>query len=66
MEQILNEAQAKGVVVGLNSAGSVVDRVEIDEYLFKDPIGFNLYLLALNELHSQYDDKMGFGKIAGK
>lgn len=65
----LDEAQAKGIVLGLNEVtGEVRDRLDIDELLFRHPKTFNLYLLALADLQNadkSNKDKMGWFQIAG-
>ena len=65
----LDEAQAQGIVLGLNEVtGEVRDRLDIDELLFRHPKTFNLYLLALTDLQNEAasnKDKMGWFQIAG-
>lgn len=65
----LDEAQAQGIVLGLNEVtGEVRDRLDIDELLLRHPETFNLYLLALADLQNEVTsnkDKMGWFQIAG-
>ena len=64
-----DEAQAQGIVIGLNEVtGEVRDRLDIEELLLRHPKTFNLYLLALAELQDEArsnKDKMGWFQIAG-
>ena len=65
----LEEAQQKGIVIGLNEVtGEVRSRLDVDEFLSQHPRSFNLYLLALTELQNEKlsnKDKMGWFQIAG-
>ncbi|KAL8792906.1 MAG: hypothetical protein Q9195_004483 [Heterodermia aff. obscurata] len=65
----LDEAQRKGIVLGLKDAtGQLRERLDIDELLFRHPKTFNLFLLALAELQDETKsnkDKMGWFQIAG-
>ena len=63
-EQRLSQAHANGVVIGLLGSGSVVARLDIDQLLTREPLTFNLFLLALAKLQTQ-PDKMGYFQIAG-
>ena len=66
----LEEAQQKGIVIGLNEVtGEVRPRLDVDEFLSQHPKSFNLYLLALAELQDEKlsnNDKMGWFQIAGR
>ena len=68
----LDDAQRDGVVIGLSDAtGSIVDRVDIDLLLTKEPKTFNLFMIALSELQSkglnshEPKDKMHYFQVAG-
>lgn len=63
-EQQLSQAHTNGVVIGLAGTGNVVSRLDIDQLLTREPLTFNLFLLALAKLQTQ-PDKMGFFQIAG-
>ena len=59
----LDEAQKQGITLGLNDAtGQLRERLDVDELLFRYPMTFNLFLLALAELQDETksnNDKMG-------
>lgn len=62
----LKQAQKDGIVVGLKDLG-VKPRLEIDEVLLHQPDGFNLFLLALDELQKAGNSKdiMSYYQVAG-
>jgi hypothetical protein len=66
---VIRNAQKNGVVVGLKgvSLNGPVERMEVDDLLFKRPDTFNLFLLALDELQNDKhtNDIMGFYQVAG-
>ena len=66
----LDEAQKKGIVLGLNVATvQLRERLDVDELLSRYPKTFNLFLLALAELQDETksnNDKMGWFQIAGR
>ena len=65
--EVLKQAQADGVVIGLKDVAGVVPRLDVDLLLLNEPNTFNLFLLALQSLQSEKDseDKMAYFKIAG-
>lgn len=67
MDAIL-DAHKKGQVLGLRgiSPNAPVPRLDIDDLLYNNPNGFNLFLLALQELQLQKSsDRMSYFQIAG-
>ena len=66
----LDEAQKKGIVLGLKDATAQLrERLDVDELLSRYPKTFNLFLLALAELQDETksnNDKMGWFQIAGR
>ena len=65
----LDEAQRKGIVIGLGGeTDKPVARLDVDELLFLHPKTFNLFLLALADLQDETksnNDKMGYFQVAG-
>jgi hypothetical protein len=63
--QTVQEALAKGYVVGLNS-GKVQPRLEIDEFILDKDV-LNLFILALHELQrpQRHTEAFSWFQIAG-
>lgn len=64
----LRQQHDQGEVVGLNEVAGIQPRLDIDVFLYTNPTGFNLFLLALHDL--QHDpilaqSTMGYFEIAG-
>lgn len=67
----LDEAHAKGLVIGLAGESGIQYRREIDDLAVNDPDVLNLILLALERLQTdeggyKKQDKMGYFQIAGR
>ncbi|KAI9719091.1 MAG: hypothetical protein M1812_003721 [Candelaria pacifica] len=65
----LEEAQKKGIVIGLKDVTpKILDRLDIDILLSEKPKTFNLFVLALEHLQDEresHKNKMGWFQIAG-
>ena len=53
MERLLQDAHRDGVVIGLQSTGPPVNRLDIDQFMVQEPAAFNLFLLALGKLKNE-------------
>jgi tyrosinase len=64
---LLEQAQKDGLVIGLGKITEVeIDRLDIDDLLFKEPDTFNVFLLALRNLKNQNPtEKTSFFQLAG-
>ena len=60
----LEEAQKQGVVIGLKDVSGTRLRLDIDEFLITQPDTFNLFILAIKDLHND-SSKMGWFEVAG-
>lgn len=66
MEKEIQDAYHDGVVIGLRSTGTTINRLDIDKFMVQEPAAFNLFLLALGKLKTEDTSKMGYNQIAGK
>lgn len=66
--QKLQDAQKKGIVVGLKDVAGIKPRLDIDQLLLQQPDSSNLLILALSELMDpkQTHNIMAFYQLAGK
>ncbi|MCJ1243678.1 hypothetical protein MMC30_000875 [Trapelia coarctata] len=60
----LDEAQKQGVVIGPKDVTGIRPRLDIDTLMITKPDTFNLFLLAVADLHSD-SGKMGWFEVAG-
>jgi len=65
---LLEKAQKEGTIIGLDKVtGQTVDRLDLDELLFKEPDAFNIFLIALQNLQKDeiWTEKFSFFQVAG-
>ncbi|MCJ1404105.1 hypothetical protein MMC11_007330 [Xylographa trunciseda] len=60
----LDEAQEKGIVIGLKDVSDVRYRLDIDSFMMTKPDCFNLFILAVGELQKD-SGNMGWFEVAG-